>query len=51
MICKIETPINLKATIIKTLLASILASHGLINNTITSIIPSMLISPIGTILI
>ena len=51
MKCKIQKPILLKDTILKTLLASILASNGLINNSITSLIPSMLISPIGTILI
>ena len=37
--------------IINTGLASLLASHGLLTNSITSLIPSMLISPIGSLLI
>ena len=39
MICKIKPSIKLKDTIIKTLIASILGSHGLINNSITTLIP------------
>lgn len=35
----------------RTLLSSILAANGLINNSLTSLIPSMLISPIGSLLI
>ena len=37
--------------IAKTILGSILASDGLINDSLTSLIPSMLISPIGSLLI
>lgn len=36
MKCQIQKPIKLKDTIFKTILASILASNGLINNSITS---------------
>ena len=47
---KIETISNLHV-LAKTLLGSVLASHGLINNSLTSLIPAMLISPIGSLLI
>jgi hypothetical protein len=35
----------------KTLLGSVLAADGLVNNSLTSLIPSMLISPLGSIII
>ena len=37
--------------IAKTILGSILASDGLLNDSLTALIPSMLISPIGSLLI
>ena len=47
---KMETISN-RHVLSKTILGSILASHGLINNSLTSLIPAMLISPIGSLLI
>lgn len=35
----------------KTLLGSVLAADGLVNNSLTSLIPSMIISPLGSIII
>lgn len=43
--------VNLRGTITRTLLASLMASDGLLNNNLPSLIPSMLISPIGSLLL
>lgn len=42
---------NIAGIFNKTLLASVLAADGLVNNSLTTLIPSMLISPIGSLII
>jgi len=43
--------ITLRGTVTRTLLASLMASDGLLNNNLASLLPSMLISPIGSLLL
>tara|TARA_B100001057_G_C22599509_1_gene852183 strand:+ start:92 stop:838 length:747 start_codon:yes stop_codon:yes gene_type:complete len=42
---------TLSSILARTVLASLLASNGLLNNNLTSLIPAMIISPIGSLLL